>query len=76
VLEPPLAAEVVDAPAGVLGDLATVMRPEAGVVVRGVVGEVRGDQTDVAGVERLVVAADAVERIDVVTFLPGRCRSG
>jgi hypothetical protein len=37
------------------------MRAQPRVVVRGVVGEVRSDQIDVAGVERLVVAADVVE---------------
>jgi hypothetical protein len=57
----PLAIEVVDRPAGVLGDLAPVMRSEARVVVGRVVGEVGGDQLDVAGVERLVIAADVVE---------------
>jgi len=31
----------------------------------GVVGEVRGDQVDVAGVERLVVAADVGEVVDL-----------
>jgi hypothetical protein len=68
VLEPPLPAEVVDPPTGVLGDLAAVMRPEARVVVGRVVGEVRGDQVDVAGVERLVVAADVLERLDADIF--------
>jgi hypothetical protein len=56
-----LALEVVDRPAGVLGYRAPVVRAEPRVVVRGVVGEVRRDQIDVAGVERLVVAADVVE---------------
>jgi hypothetical protein len=37
------------------------MGAEAGVVVSRVVGEVGRDQLDVAGVERLVVAADVVE---------------
>jgi hypothetical protein len=60
MLEPPPAAQVVDRPAGVLGDLATVVRPEAGVVMGRVVGEVRGDQVDIAGVECLVIAADVV----------------
>jgi len=33
--------------------------------VRRVVGEVRRDQVDVAGVERVVIAADVVERVDL-----------
>jgi hypothetical protein len=37
------------------------MWAQPGVVVRGIVGEVRGDQFDVAGIERPVVAADVVE---------------
>jgi hypothetical protein len=42
------------------------MRPEAGVVVDGVLGEVRGDEVGVARVERVVIAADVVEvRADV-----------
>jgi hypothetical protein len=65
VLEPPPALEPVDPPAGVLGDLAPAMRPEARVVVDGVVGEVRGDQVDVAAVQGLVVAADVGERVDL-----------
>jgi hypothetical protein len=68
VLEPPLAGEVVDRPAGVLGDLAAAVGAEARVVVRRVLGEVGGDQVDVAGVERLVVAADVVERVDAGIF--------
>jgi hypothetical protein len=64
VLVPPLTVEIVDCPAGVLGDLAAMVRPEPGVVVSGVVGEVRLDQVDVAGVERLVVAADVGEVVD------------
>jgi hypothetical protein len=50
-----------DAPGRVLGDLPTAVWPEARVVVDGVLGEVLGDQIGVAGVERLVVGADAVE---------------
>jgi hypothetical protein len=75
VLEPPLPGEVVDRPAGVLGDRAAVVGPEARVVVGRVVGEVRGDQVDVAGVERLVVAADVVEGIDadIFTFRQSIC---
>jgi hypothetical protein len=61
VLIPPLALEVADRPACVLGDRTPAVRPEAGVVVGCVVGEVGGDQVDVTGVERLVVAADVVE---------------
>jgi hypothetical protein len=64
-LVPPLAVEVVDSPARVLGDLAAVVGAEARVVVSGILGEVRGDQLDVAGVERLVVAADVGERVDL-----------
>jgi hypothetical protein len=64
VFEPPLTVDVVDRPAGVLGDLATAMRTEPRVVVGRVVGEVRSDPFDVAGVQRLVVAADVVERRD------------
>jgi hypothetical protein len=40
------------------------VRAEAGVVVDRVVGEMRVDQVDVAGVQRLVVAADVGERVD------------
>jgi hypothetical protein len=65
VLEPPLAVDVVDRPARVLGDLAPAMGAEAGVVVGGVVGEVPRDQVDVARVERRVVAADVVEGVDL-----------
>jgi hypothetical protein len=68
VLEPPLPAEVVDRPAGVLGDRAAVVGAEARVVMGRVLGEVRGDQVDVACVERLVVAADVVERVDADIF--------
>jgi hypothetical protein len=68
VLEPPSPAEAVDPPAGVLGDLAAAVRAEPGVVVGRVVGEVRGDQVDVAGVQRLVVAADMLEWVDVDIF--------
>jgi hypothetical protein len=62
MLVTPLAVEVVDAPARVLGDRArTLVRPEPRVVVDGVVREVGGDEVDVARVERLVVGADVVE---------------
>jgi hypothetical protein len=65
VLEPPLPVEVVDRPARVLGDLAAAVGTEARVVVGGVFGEVARDQVDVARVERRVVAADVVERVDL-----------
>jgi len=68
VFVPPLAVEVVDRPAGVLGDLAAVVGAEPGVVVGRVVGEVRGDQIDVARVERLVVATDVGEVVDFETL--------
>jgi hypothetical protein len=62
VLVVPLAIEVVDPPARVLGDRpSALMRAEPRVVVDGVVREVRGDEVDVARVERLVVGADVVE---------------
>jgi hypothetical protein len=61
VLHPPLAVDGFDAPLGVLGDLPAPVRPEPGVVVDRVVGEMGGDQVGVAGVERLVVGADVVE---------------
>jgi hypothetical protein len=64
VLHPPLPVDRLDAPLGVLGDLPAAVRAEAGVVVDGVVGEVRVDQVDVARVERLVVGADVVEGAD------------
>ena len=69
-----MAIEVVDRPACVAGDrLGAPVRPEPRVVMDGVVGEVGGDQLDVAGVEGVVVAADVVERADlgIVTV----CRS-
>jgi hypothetical protein len=70
VLVMPLAVEIVDRPARVFGDPPAVVRAEARVVVRRVLGEVRGDQIDVARVERLVVAADVVQRVDrrIFTF--------
>ena len=64
MFEPPLAVDGLDAPGGVVGDLAAVVRAEAGVVVSGLVGEVRGDGVGVAGVERLVVGPDVVEVAD------------
>jgi hypothetical protein len=45
------------------------MGAEAGVVASRVVGEVGRDQLDVAGVERLVVAADVVEVRDAVSLV-------
>jgi hypothetical protein len=45
------------------------VRPEPGVVVDGVIGEVRGDELGVAGVERLVVGADVVEVGDAVSLV-------
>src|SRR5215210_2772448 len=64
MLVPPLTLDVVDRPAGVLGDGAgTLVRAEPRVVVDGVVGEVRGDGLDVARVERLVVGANVGERV-------------
>ena len=66
VLARPFAIEVVDRPARVAGDRpAPSVRPEPRVVMDGVVGEVGGDQLDVAGVEGVVVAADTVERADL-----------
>jgi len=60
-----LPIEVVDGPLGVLADRARpLVRPESGVVVRGVVREVRCDKFRVAGVECLVVAADVIEISD------------
>ena len=56
-----LPVQLVDRPAGVLGDLAPAVGAEPRVVVDRVVREVRGDQLDVAGVQRLVVGADVVE---------------
>jgi hypothetical protein len=65
VLHPPLAFEVVDRPAGVLGDApSALVGTEARVVVDRVVREVRGDQLDVAAVQRLVVGADVIEIAD------------
>jgi hypothetical protein len=69
VLHPPLSVDGLDPPAGVLGDLAAAVRAQPRVVVDGVVGEVLGDAFDVAGVERLVVAADVVERVDARILL-------
>jgi hypothetical protein len=43
--------------------------------VDGVLGEVRGDQVGVAGVERLVIGADVGEMGDY-GILTGRCRFG
>jgi len=62
VLEPPLTLEVLDRPFGVLADRArSLVRTEPRVVVDGVVGEVRGNEVWIAGVQRAVVAADVIE---------------
>jgi hypothetical protein len=62
VLHPPLAVEVFDRPARVLGDRPSpLVWPQPRVVVDGVVGEVRRDQLDVAAVQGVVVGADVVE---------------
>jgi hypothetical protein len=42
-----------------------MVRAEPGVVVGRVVREVRGDELDVAGVERLVVTANVGEAVDL-----------
>jgi hypothetical protein len=60
-----LAVDGLDAPGGVVGDLAPVVGAEARVVVGCVLGEVGGDGVGVAGVERFVVGADVVEVPDV-----------
>ena len=39
-----------------------LVRPQARVVVDGVVGEMRGDLVRIAGVQRLVIGADVVEQ--------------
>jgi hypothetical protein len=58
----PLPVGLLDAPFRVLADRPrALVRAEPGVVVDGVVGEMGGDQLDVARVERLVVGADVVE---------------
>jgi hypothetical protein len=65
VLVPPLPVELLDRPAGILGDRPRPqVRAEPGVVVDRVVGEVGRDLLDVAGVERRVVAADVIEGRD------------
>jgi len=62
VLEIPLPVDHLDPHLRVLPDpRGALMRPEPRVVVDRVVGEVRGDQIDVARVERLVIGADVVE---------------
>jgi hypothetical protein len=75
VLQPPLAVDLLDAPAGVLGDLAAAMWAQPRVVVDRVVAEVRGDQVSVPGVERLVVGADVIEMADDGILTAG-CRFG
>jgi hypothetical protein len=76
VLHPPLAVDLVDRPVRVLADRArALVRAEPRVVVNGVVGEVLGDAIRVTGVERLVVAANVAELVDV-RILSGACRSG
>jgi hypothetical protein len=68
VFDVPLAVDDLDAHLRVLPDpLGALVWPEAGVVVDGVLGEVRGDEVGVARVQRVVIAADVVEvRADVV----------
>jgi len=62
VLHPPLAVEVFDRPARVLGDRPSpLVWAQPRVVVDRVVGEVRRDQLDVAAVQGVVVGADVVE---------------
>jgi hypothetical protein len=62
VLDIPLAVDLLDAELGVQPDpLGALVGPQPGVVVDGVVGEMRGDQLRVPGVERVVVGADVVE---------------
>ena len=75
MLEPPLPVDGLDAPLRVVGDLAPVVRPEARVVVRRVLGEVRRDGVRVARVERLVVGADVVEVADALTLSAWAFRS-
>jgi hypothetical protein len=75
VLHPPLSVDVLDPPAGILGNLPAAVRPESGVVVDRVVREVRGDEIDVPGIQRLVVGTDVVEVGDE-EILTGRCRFG
>jgi hypothetical protein len=75
VFEPPLAVDGLDSPPGVLRDLAATVRPEAGVVVDGVIGEVGGDQVRVARIERLVIRANVVEVADD-GILTAACRFG
>jgi len=65
MLVPPATVEVVDRPAGVFRDAPPAVRPEARVVVSGVLGEVPGDQIDVARVERLVITADVGKGVDL-----------
>ena len=62
MLEVPLPVDRLDSHLGVLPDpLGTLVRPETGVVVDRVVGEVRCDEIRVTGVERVVVGADVIE---------------
>jgi hypothetical protein len=62
VLEPPLPLEVLDRPFRVLTNGAgALVRAEPRVVVDRVLGEVRGDEVGIAGVERAVVATDVLE---------------
>ena len=76
VLEVPLAVDDLDAHLRVLADpLGALVRPQPRVVVDGVLGEVRGDEIGVAGVERLVVGADVVE-VEMRLILAYRCRTG
>jgi hypothetical protein len=70
VLVEPERVDIVVSPLRVLGDLAAVVGAEARVVMRSVVGEVRGDELGVARVERLVVGADVVEVRDASGVSP------
>jgi hypothetical protein len=74
VLHPPLSVNIRDAPLGVLRDLAASVGAEPRVVVDRVIGEVRGDQIGVAGIERLVVGANVFEVADD-EILTCACRS-
>src|SRR4051812_36670163 len=63
VLEDPLCVKVVDTQLGVLGDLASVMRAQARVVVGRVVGEVGRDLVGVAAAQCVVVALDVPQQL-------------
>jgi hypothetical protein len=68
-----LPVDLLDAPGSVLGDLAAAVRPQPGVVVDRVLGEVGGDEVGITGIQRLVVGADVVEVGDD-GILTCRCR--